>query len=278
MTNDAPPVVVGIDGSEAAITAALWAVDEAVARDVPLRLVYVTGQAHDTVSAGPSADSLATNDVAVEYGETALRAASSAVSATGRTVKQETEILRGPIDDTLIAESRSAALLCVASVGIGWVAEKVLGSTAAAVSRDADCPVVVVRYPSRIAPTQPDRWIVVGIDDRPGSEDVVRHAVDEARVRHAAVLAVATWSSELSGVSYSELDHRCETWRQRYPDVHIHPTATAGGLPEFLVEKKDHAIELAVVCAADAREVTQIIGPHGRSLVPYGQCSVMVVH
>jgi nucleotide-binding universal stress UspA family protein len=35
-----PAVVVGIDGSRNALTAALWAVDEAVERDIPLRLVY----------------------------------------------------------------------------------------------------------------------------------------------------------------------------------------------------------------------------------------------
>ena len=33
------PVVVGIDGSRPGIDAALWAVDEAVSRDIPLRLV-----------------------------------------------------------------------------------------------------------------------------------------------------------------------------------------------------------------------------------------------
>ena len=37
-----PPaaVVVGIDGSQAAVRAALWAIDEAVDRDIPLRLIY----------------------------------------------------------------------------------------------------------------------------------------------------------------------------------------------------------------------------------------------
>lgn len=36
------PVVVGIDGSRAAIHAAQWAIDEAVDRNVPLCLVHVT--------------------------------------------------------------------------------------------------------------------------------------------------------------------------------------------------------------------------------------------
>src|SRR5690349_1358081 len=125
MTKDTRPVVVGIDGSKAAVAAALWAVDEAVARDVPLRLVYAT-----TEAAAPS-NPLGVTDVTVEYGETSLRAASSAVEATGKTVKLETEISCGAVDAILIAESQSAAMLCVASVGIGWVAEKVLGSTAA---------------------------------------------------------------------------------------------------------------------------------------------------
>jgi nucleotide-binding universal stress UspA family protein len=35
------PVVVGIDGSDAAIGAAQWAAKEAVHQDVPLRLVHV---------------------------------------------------------------------------------------------------------------------------------------------------------------------------------------------------------------------------------------------
>jgi len=39
---DDPLVVVGIDGSKAAIRAAEWAIDEAAARNVPLRIIYVS--------------------------------------------------------------------------------------------------------------------------------------------------------------------------------------------------------------------------------------------
>jgi nucleotide-binding universal stress UspA family protein len=49
-----PSVVVGIDGSRAAGNAALWAVDEAVSRDIPLRLVYAIDSTDnsDTVMQG----------------------------------------------------------------------------------------------------------------------------------------------------------------------------------------------------------------------------------
>jgi nucleotide-binding universal stress UspA family protein len=46
MLHSAPTVVVGVDGSKAAIDAARWAVHEAVRRDIPLRLVYVIEPAH----------------------------------------------------------------------------------------------------------------------------------------------------------------------------------------------------------------------------------------
>lgn len=39
-----PAVLVGIDGSRSAVRAALWAVDEALHRRLPLRLVHVTPQ------------------------------------------------------------------------------------------------------------------------------------------------------------------------------------------------------------------------------------------
>ena len=75
-----PAVVVGIDGSQAAIRAAEWAVDEAANREIPLRLLHVIP---DNVEPAPFA---AVGNVAmeVEYGETALRIASAAVEATGK--------------------------------------------------------------------------------------------------------------------------------------------------------------------------------------------------
>lgn len=35
-------VVVGVDGSQASSNAVRWAIDEAISRDVPLRIVHVT--------------------------------------------------------------------------------------------------------------------------------------------------------------------------------------------------------------------------------------------
>lgn len=68
-------VVVGIDGSRAATHAALWAVDEAVNRDIPLRLVYVID---------PSQLSAAGEGGGQSAARAALHDASRKVEATGR--------------------------------------------------------------------------------------------------------------------------------------------------------------------------------------------------
>ncbi len=76
-------VVVGIDGSAAAMHAAQWAVDEAVSRDSPLRLIYILERQSEAVR------------LETEYAEAALLTASAAVEATGQPVKIETAIIRG---------------------------------------------------------------------------------------------------------------------------------------------------------------------------------------
>lgn len=86
-------IIVGIDGSHAAITAALWGVDEAISRAVPLRLVSVIKPTH------PSPDDY---DRDLAHAERSLREAQSAVEAAGKLVKIETDIPRGPAGPVLV--------------------------------------------------------------------------------------------------------------------------------------------------------------------------------
>ena len=88
----AKPVVVGIDGSQAALDAATWAVDEAVSRGVPLRLVHVSAAKH---ARRPPAEDRPWD---VERAETALYRAEMTVNDMGRPVQIETAIVRGRAD------------------------------------------------------------------------------------------------------------------------------------------------------------------------------------
>jgi len=267
MWNASAPVVVGVDGSDAAIDAAIWAIDEAVSRDVPLRIVHVT---HIEDQRAATDDDFRLD---VHYAEASVRAATAAVEATGTQVKIETEVLWGTVKTVLIDESRNAAMICLGSVGIGAIAGKVIGSTAATLAKESRCPVAIIRAPRRPHAGRTG-WIVAVVENRADNESVIEHAMAEARLRKAPVLAVGVWQEELRE---DILNRLVDTRKQLFPDVHVYPVASRAGIAQFLSENKDQSVQLAVVGSADAAQVAKIIGPHSHPLTGHGECSVLVV-
>src|SRR6476660_1005592 len=134
-----PAVVVGIDGSRTAVDAALWAVDEAVSRDIPLRLVYAIDP--DTSSSRDPEDAAR----ALATAELAVRDAFTAVESTGKPVKIEVEILQDRPTRALLQAARSADLLWFGSMGLRHSTRGTVGSTAAALASSAHSPVAIVR-------------------------------------------------------------------------------------------------------------------------------------
>ena len=196
-------VVVGVDGSKAAINAALWAIDEAISRDVPLRLIHVVE---------PKAEGIGHRDEV-------LHAAVAAVKATGRSVRVEAIARRGNVETALVEESSVASMVCVGSAGVGRVARRLLGSAAAVLATHAHCPVAVIRSVDDVLSTG-DRIAVV-VDAEPGNDAVVQYALEEARLRKAVLVAVGVWRWDLGTMPYEELDERLSAWLPRYPDVQV---------------------------------------------------------
>ncbi|HEX9834646.1 MAG TPA: universal stress protein [Mycobacterium sp.] len=256
-TDSPMPVVAAIDGSDTAIHAALWAIDEAIARSVPLRLVYVTKATH------PSADDYYAD---IHHAETSIRAAQDAVEATGRPVKIETAILSGLPAVSLIAESQDADMVCVGSVGIGRYARAILGSTATELAEKARCPVAIIR-PQGEMPRGATPWVVVAVTDEPDNESVVQQALDEARLRQAPVLMLGKRDG---------LDDIVAQSKARYPELHVYPVANSADVARFL-RKHDESVQLAVIGGSRADEVMQILGPQGHPLLRRTAASVLVV-
>ena len=104
-------VVVGVDGSQAAVNAAKWAVDEAISRQIPLRRVYVVGR---------SEAQSASHDISgweLEGGETALDQAYVAVQDVGQSVEIETAFLSGDPEQVLIMNRRMQPWCVSAPIG-----------------------------------------------------------------------------------------------------------------------------------------------------------------
>lgn len=266
-----PAVVVGVDGSRAATRAALWAIDEAVSRDMPLRLITAVGtDGTDRVAATAAARSVA-----------------DSVRAAGPAVRVDIDVVAGTPVDALVKASRTAAIVCVGAVGIHHFDHDRVGSTAAALAAGAHCPVAIVRGPVRgpVRPA-PDRpgWVVAALDPTPDSAGVLQFAVGEARLRAAPLRVLGAWQShgpdatpapEGASLVHAQLDRRLEQWRHRYPDLDVAPVTVHGTLLDYLAE---HAaeVQLVVVGARNAAVVEELLGPSGLARLG-GDCGLVVV-
>jgi nucleotide-binding universal stress UspA family protein len=259
-----PSVVVGVDGSRAGSRAALWALDEARRRDLPLHLV----------AAAEHGDSAAA--------QTAVRSAEAEAAGANvdGAVAVSTDVVAGNPTQVLLEASRRAAMLCVGAVGLRHFDHARVGSTAAALVAAAHCPVAVVRGAPR-----PGGWVVVELDQTPDAAAVLQFAVEEARMRGAPLRALGTWQSqahdqktiEESGrMVRAQLDRRLDQWRHRYPDLDVLPIAVRDSGLSFLAENAA-AVQLVVLGARNTAAVAELLGPAGLAALHDTDCSILVV-
>ncbi|MBE1546461.1 nucleotide-binding universal stress UspA family protein [Mycobacterium sp. OAS707] len=277
-SSPSPSVVVGIDGSRSAIDAALWAVDEAVSRDIPLRLVY----AIDPSCAGADPDDAA-RDLA--RAEIAVRHAFTAVESTDKPVKIEVEILQDRPIRALLTSSRSASLLCVGSMGLKHCSHGKIGSTAAALASSAHCPVAIVRGHDPVQAQ--NQWVVAEVDASAASDGVLRRALDEAQLRDAPLRVLTAWQSRFTDIhdgsavtegnrlARAHLDRRLAQWKKRYPDLDVRAAAVNGNTLSFLA-KNVHSIQLLVVGHERPHGVGALLGPPGLAALQNARCSVLI--
>jgi nucleotide-binding universal stress UspA family protein len=260
------PIIVGVDGSQAAIAAALWGVDEAISRGVPLRLVSVMTLTH------PSPEDYARD---LTHAEKSLREARSSIEASGKPVAVETDILRGPAGALLVEASSDAEMICVGSVGIGRYARSILGSAATELAEKAHCPVAILRTDVDRPP--PDvNWIVVRITDAPDNDVVLKYAVTEAKLLRAPMLVLGGRPEDLTEQADGAFERRVQEWQQRHPEVRVYPIATKDAIAGFLAAN-DERVQLAVISGAEAGQLARLVGPHGHPLFRHPECSVLVV-
>jgi nucleotide-binding universal stress UspA family protein len=268
-------VVIGVDGSAAALRTALWAVDEAVSREIPLRLVHALDS--EGLNPDDTARKLAT-------AESAIRNVVAAIEAADKPVKLEVEIMRGRATATLVHASRQAAMICVGAVGSDHFQPDRVGSTAAAVATSAQCPVAVIHGFGR--PTRPHPgWVVVEADKSPDNGVVMGAAVDEARLRNVPLRVITCWpapSCDQQAVAegdhriHARLTRRLSPWRRRYPDLRIESIVVHGSIFDYLA-KSAGDVQLLVVGARDAQHLGELVGPAGNVALRDSDHAVLVV-
>lgn len=258
-------VVVGIDGSRSALQAALWAVDEAVDHDVPLRLVYAI-------------DSFGSPTAA----EQAVGEAFAAIDSTHEPVKTEAEIAHDSPIAALLAESRSARMVCVGSTGLKHVAHGRIGSTASALVGSAHCPVAVVPISKAASPVG---CILAVVDESPGRSTVLELALREARLRGAQLRVLTSWPLHGSGrddvdqaVAGARLRRYLAPWQRSHPDVDIQPVASHCSVVNYLeyLHRNNERIQLVVVDPQRPEQTDILLGPAGRAALDAAHCVLLI--
>jgi len=264
-----PPksVVVGVDGSRAALRATQWAVDEVAGTDVPLRLLYITPTSPGAAAPHGGAARAAAEEVVHE--------ACCAVEAMGKSVKVETEVLDGQPVPTLLAESRSTGLLCVGDTGAGQHADGWLGSTARELAQAAHCSVAIVRGDHNDAGAADRRCIVACIDGLPEDIDVLERALGEALRRHARLCVVTEQDASSRGGAVI-LDPHLVRCLDGYPDVQVDTAVLHGSLREYLAERAAF-IQLVMIGAARTAEVRRLLGPDPAPALRNSDFSLLIV-
>jgi nucleotide-binding universal stress UspA family protein len=273
------PVVVGVDGSKAAIRAALWAVDEAAGRDVPLRLLYSVEQE------GPDGAEPEGLPGKLAAAETAIHRAVTAIESTEQPVKIESEIVQGPPIRSLIRASASAAMICVGAVGLRHFRPGRVGSTATALAVSAQCPVAIVRGRDN-RPGHPADVVVVEVDGSPDNGVLLGAAAEEALLRHTPIHTVicrptgagrTAADAEGDRRALADLQRRLARWKRRYPHLRVESTTVPGTLVDYLARDR-RSVPLVIIGARDSQHVKELVGPEGSAVLHDADCSLLIVN
>lgn len=270
-----PPksVIVGIDGSQAAIRAARWAVQEVAGTDIPLRLIYVT-EAH------PNADRSEAR-AALMAAEQVVHGACRAVDQMGESLKLEAEIFDGRPVPALIDASRFATLLCVGDKGAGQHPDSWLGSTARELARSAHCSVAIVRGDGEQGARSTGGCVLARVDDSPDDLDVLDLAINEALRRRAPLRVLTSAQSRDSdshggGPSCVALDVLLGRLQNDYPGVEIGIVPLEGSFLDYVCAHAA-ATQLIMISSARAGEVQQLLGSDGEPALRGSDCSMLIV-
>lgn len=281
------PVVVGVDGSHAALAAVRWAAAEASRRGAALRLVAaVAWMAYEP--AGGTAFRGDERQILTVAAEGHLETARVAARGVAPEPEITGEVRGGDPVQVLRDEAESAGMVVLGSRGRGGFAELLLGSVAIAVAARARSPVVVVRGHER-APgsTGP---VVVGVDG-PQSEEALGFAFDEAACRRTPLVAVHAMEEpmidpylaphlhweRIHADEKRDLEGRLAPWTARYPQVDVEPEVARGPAAGVLVGRSRDA-DLVVVGSRGRGTVRGLLlGSVGQAVLHHAHCPVAVV-
>ncbi|MEV6731066.1 MULTISPECIES: universal stress protein [unclassified Streptomyces] len=285
-TPDTSSVVVGVDGSQSARTAALWAAKEAVRRDRPLHIVF--GADTDGRALYLSAETIERVRV---NGRELLDDTAKAVSAEYPGLPVTTEFSRADAVDSLHRAGGLHGTIVVGNRGLGGFNSLMLGSVGLDTAAVASTPVIVVRG---IDGAEETGSVLAAVRDEHDLL-IARYAAREAELHKASLRLLHVWNvlqsvgevvsmldgiDEIAGGHAETLRAVTDVIREEFPEVDVDAGAEKSiSVAGVLVEASRHA-DLLVMGGR------RVPGPLGlapnlgkttHSLVHHAHCPVLLI-
>jgi nucleotide-binding universal stress UspA family protein len=201
------------------------------------------------------------------------------------------ELVADPAD-LLVEFSCAADAVVVGLRGAGGLADLVVGSTTSAVAARAVAPVVAV--PTPVEGTKPRRGVVVGVDGRPGSLDVLAEAFRLAQDLREPMTAVHSWLDPASlghgamlplvhdRLLVAEEESRLLAevlagWSEKFPDVELELRTVRERPAVALVTHSAQARLLVVGRHGHPRLRALVLGSVSQAVLHHAPCPVVVV-
>jgi nucleotide-binding universal stress UspA family protein len=291
------PVIVGVDGSDAAQDALLWAVREAAQHKVPLTIVNATpvllafAPGTAVLGTGPA---VAPEPEAFEgehAGRAILAAAASSVEMLANElglVDVRTELIPAPTIPTLLDLSKDARIMVVGSRGLGAFRRGLLGSVSTALALHAHCPVAVIRSGEIASDAASSGPVVVGVDGSETSTLAIEIAFDQASRRKVELVAVHAWrdnSDLLASVSdwpttaaseEAVLAESLAGWTEQYPDVLVRRVVVQDRPVKNLVEHSQNAQLIVVGSHGRGGFAGMVLGSTSQALLHSVECPIII--
>lgn len=279
------PVVVGIDGSEAALGAARWAADVAAKSAAPLVLLHAV----------PRLDWHFTTDapaVSPDGADAVLAAAEAAVRAAHSDVEVQTTVVKESVTAALQEASDDARLVVV---GAGSDERRILGGHAIRIAHGASCPVLAWREPAARRTGKP-LPVVVGIDESEGSTRALEAAFDVAHALHAPLTVVHFWDITAAvGLGYSQglmdwklldmlqtqqrqhMEELVAPYAHKYPNAHVTEVFRDSSPAKGLIELSGDAQLVVVGSHGSGGILDSTLGSVSQSVLHHAECPVLIV-
>jgi nucleotide-binding universal stress UspA family protein len=281
------PVVVGVDGTDDGLRAAVFAAHEASARGVGLEIfhMYRAYTAVNPMLAMNEAEGLR------ESGESVIAETVGEVKKQGLDVGLSTSVVLGNPSAVLVEASRHACLVVLGRSGLSGFERIFAGSTSIAVAARSKCPVVVT----------PAGWqqefgigpIVVGVDGSRRGHAALALGLEYASRMQTPLVALQVWETPnwwtvddrditagaATGVERARLvlAEELAGAGEDYPDVHVVLESLQGRPADALVARASGAALLVIGARGRGGVPGLQLGSIARAVLAHAPCPVIVV-